>query len=107
MQRDTLRRARANPRKLVESCGQRRDCFGQSRHSNQVSPGRLNPDVTLLISALEISLAWPSAWLAAVRIISSSSCASDGLMACGSILTDEMVPSHLAIIFTSPPALVG
>src|SRR5205809_7308048 len=65
------------------------------------NPGRLSPDVTLPISALEISLAWPNAWFAAVKIISSTNCASEGLSAWGSILTDAIVPSHLATTLTA------
>lgn len=38
-----------------------------------VSPGKLKPAVTFPISAVEISLAWPRAWFAAVRIMSSRS----------------------------------
>ena len=71
------------------------------------SPGRLNPAVTLPISAVEISFAWLNAWLAAVRIMSSSNCASAGFIACGSILIEAMVPSHLAMTFTAPPPLVA
>ena len=41
-------------------------------HLHFTYPGRLKPAVTLPISELEISLAWPSAWFAAVRIMSSS-----------------------------------
>ena len=70
-------------------------------------PGRLKPAVTLPISVLEISLAWPSAWFAAVRIMSSSNCASDGFSACGSILIAAIVPSHLAVTLTAPPPLVA
>src|SRR5688572_9799866 len=65
------------------------------------------PEVTLPISELAMSRAWLSAWLAAVKIRSSRSCASAGLMACGSILTDAIVPSHLAVTFTAPPPLVA
>ena len=45
--------------------------------------------------------------LAALRIISSSNCASDGFSACGSILIEPSVPSHFAITFTAPPPLVA
>src|SRR6266478_1369656 len=75
--------------------------------SHHISPGMLNPDVTLPISAFEISFACPSAWFAAVTTMSSSNCASAGLTACGSILMDAIVPSHLATTFTAPPPLVA
>ena len=65
------------------------------------------PAVILPISELEISLAWPSAWFAAVKIMSSSNCASAGLSACGSILIKARLPSHLATTFTAPPPLVA
>src|SRR5437667_6357274 len=72
-----------------------------------VRPGMLRPAVTLPISAAEVSLALARAWFAALRIMSSNNCASAGLMACGSILTEASVPSHLATIFTAPPPLVA
>src|SRR5580765_360208 len=72
-----------------------------------VNPGRLKPAVALPISAVEISFAWPSAWLAALSTISSSSWASAGLIACGSILIEAREPSHLATTFTAPPPLVA
>src|SRR5439155_10224027 len=56
-----------------------------------IRPGRLKPDVTLPISAVEISLAWLKALLAAVRIMSSSNWASLALIACGSILIEAIV----------------
>src|SRR5439155_1442694 len=68
-----------------------------------IRPGRLKPDVTLPISAVEISLAWLKALLAAVRIMSSSNWASLALIACGSILIEAIVPSHLATTLTQPP----
>src|SRR3954465_9366556 len=37
--------------------------------------------------------------------MSSSNCASEGFKACGSILIEAMVPSHLAVTFTAPPPL--
>ena len=45
--------------------------------------------------------------MAAVRIMSSTICASAGFSACGSILMDAIVPSHLATTFTAPPPLVA
>ena len=41
------------------------------------------------------------------QIMSSSNCASAGLMACGLILIDATVPSHLATTLTAPPPLVA
>src|SRR5260221_8384283 len=39
--------------------------------------------------------------------MSSTICASDGFNACGSILIEAIVPSHLATTFTAPPPLVA
>ena len=39
--------------------------------------------------------------------MSSSNCASAGLMACGLILMEASVPSHLATTLTAPPPLAG
>src|SRR5438105_2374132 len=78
--------------------------FNEACH---IRPGRLKPDVTLPISAVEISLAWLKALLPAVRIMSSSNWASLGLIACGSILIEAIEPSHLATTLTAPPPLVA
>ena len=72
-----------------------------------IKPGRLSPAVALPISALEICLACSNAWLTADKIMSSSNCASAGLMACGLILIEASVPSHLADDFDRAAAAGG
>src|SRR5262249_27823825 len=77
----------------------------KDRRKDYISPGKLKPAVTLPISALEIVLACSRAWLAAERIMSSRSWASAGLIAGGSFLMLDSLPSHFATPFTAPPPL--